>query len=140
MQKPVSLDKVVRTAMLVGHQWMPVSAEDKKIVNRIGASMVNEVGASMVNEVGASVVVIIEAIGASVVVISITMADRVWASVVVISVTMADRLWASVADWGGTMADRIIERNLVKMVVVVFVGYKQSLLATKFVERVQKFQ
>ena len=117
MQKPVSLDKVVRTAMLVGHQWMPVSAEDKKIVNRIGASMVNEVGAS--------VVVIIEAIGAS---------------VVVISVTMADRLWASVADWGGTMADRIIERNLVKMVVVVFVGYKQSLLATKFVERVQKFQ
>ena len=132
MQKPVSLDKVVRTAMLVGHQWMPVSAEDKKIVNRIGASMVNEVGAS--------VVVIIEAIGASVVVISITMADRVWASVVVISVTMADRLWASVADWGGTMADRIIERNLVKMVVVVFVGYKQSLLATKFVERVQKFQ
>ena len=132
MQKPVSLDKVVRTAMLVGHQWMPVSAEDKKIVNRIGASMVNEVGAS--------VVVIIEAIGASVVVISITMADRVWASVVVISVTMADRLWASVADWGGTMADRIIERNLVKMVVVVFVGYKKSLLATKFVERVQKFQ
>ena len=132
MQKPVSLDKVVRTAMLVGHQWMPVSAEDKKIVNRIGASMVNEVGAS--------VVVIIEAIGASVVVISVTMADRVWASVVVISVTMADRLWASVADWGGTMADRIIERNLVKMVVVVFVGYKQSLLATKFVERVQKFQ
>ena len=132
MQKPVSLDKVVRTAMLVGHQWMPVSAEDKKIVNRIGASMVNEVGAS--------VVVIIEAIGASVVVISITMADRVWASVVVISVTMADRLWASVADWGGTMADPIIERNLVKMVVVVFVGYKQSLLATKFVERVQKFQ
>ena len=132
MQKPVSLDKVVRTAMLVGHQWMPVSAEDKKIVNRIGASMVNEVGAS--------VVVIIEAIGASVVVISITMADRVWASVVVISVTMADRLWASVVDWGGTMADRIIERNLVKMVVVVFVGYKQSLLATKFVERVQKFQ
>ena len=118
--------------MLVGHQWMPVSAEDKKIVNRIGASMVNEVGAS--------VVVIIEAIGASVVVISITMADRVWASVVVISVTMADRLWASVADWGGTMADRIIERNLVKMVVVVFVGYKQSLLATKSVERVQKFQ
>ena len=148
MQKPVSLDKVMRTAMLVGHQWMPVSAEDKKIVNRIGASMVNEVGASvvnevgasMVNEVGASVVVIIEAIGASVVVISITMADRVWASVVVISVTMADRLWASVADWGGTMADRIIERNLVKMVVVVFVGYKQSLLATKFVERVQNFQ
>ena len=132
MQKPVSLDKVVRTAMLVGHQWMPVSAEDKKIVNRIGASMVNEVGAS--------VVVIIEAIGASVVVISITMADRVWASVVVISVTMADRLWASVADWEGTMDDRIIERNLVKMVVVVFVGYKQSLLATKFVERVQKFQ
>ena len=118
--------------MLVGHQWMPVSAEDKKIVNRIGASMVNEVGAS--------VVVIIEAIGASVVVISVTMADRVWASVVVISVTMADRLWASVADWGGTMADRIIERNLVKMVAVVFVGYKQSLLATKFVERVQKFQ
>ena len=103
--------------MLVGHQWMPVSAEDKKIVNRIGASMVNEVGAS--------VVVIIEAIGAS---------------VVVISITMADRLWASVADWGGTMVDRIIERNLVKMVVVVFVGYKQSLLATKFVERVQKFQ
>ena len=139
MQKPVSLDKVVRTAMLVGHQWMPVSAEDKKIVNRIGASMVNEVGAS--------VVVIIEAIGASVVVISVTMADRVWASVVVISVTMADRVWASVADWGGTMADRIgksvsiIERNLVKMVfVVIFVGYKQSLLATKFVERVQKFQ
>ena len=44
------------------------------------------------------------------------------------------------------MADRIgksgsiIERNLVKMVVVVFVGYKQSLLATKSVERVQKFQ
>ena len=109
--------------MLVGHQWMPVSAEDKKIVNRIGASMVNEVGAS--------VVVIIEAIGAS---------------VVVISVTMADRVWASVADWGETMADRIgksgsiIERNLVKMVVVVFVGYKQSLLATKSVERVQKFQ
>ena len=109
--------------MLVGHQWMPVSAEDKKIVNRIGASMVNEVGAS--------VVVIIEAIGAS---------------VVVISVTMANRVWASVADWGGTMADRIgksgsiIERNLVKMVVVVFVGYKQSLLATKSVERVQKFQ
>ena len=132
MQKPVSLDKVVRTAMLVGHQWMPVSAEDKKIVNRIGASMVNEVGASLVNEVGASVVVIIEAIGAS---------------VVVISVTMADRVWASVADWGETMADRIgksvsiIERNLVKMVVVVvFVGYKQSLLATKSVERVQKFQ
>ena len=110
--------------MLVGHQWKPVSAEDKKIVNRIGASMVNEVGAS--------VVVIIEAIGAS---------------VVVISVTMADRVWASVADWGGTMADRIgksvliIERNLVKMVVVVvFVGYKQSLLMTKSVERVQKFQ
>ena len=124
MQKPVSLDKVVRTAMLVGHQWMPVSAEDKKIVNRIGASMVNEVGAS--------VVVIIEAIGAS---------------VVVISVTMADRVWASVADWGGTMAGRIgksvsiIKRNLVKMVfVVIFVGYKQSLPATKFVERVQKFQ
>ena len=110
--------------MLVGHQWMPVSAEDKKIVNRIGASMVNEVGASLV--------VIIEAIGAS---------------VVVISVTMADRVWASVADWGGTMADRIgksvsiIKRNLVKMVVVVvFVDYKQSLLATKSVERVQKFQ
>ena len=110
--------------MLVGHQWMPVSAEDKKIVNRIGASMVNEVGAS--------VVVIIEAIGAS---------------VVVISVTMADRVWASVADWGGTMAGRIgksvsiIKRNLVKMVfVVIFVGYKQSLLATKSVERVQKFQ
>ena len=110
--------------MLVGHQWMPVSAEDKKIVNRIGASMVNEVGAS--------VVVIIEAIGAS---------------VVVISVTMADRVWASVADWGGTMPGRIgksvsiIKRNLVKMVfVVIFVGYKQSLLAAKFAERVQKFQ
>ena len=84
---------------------------------------------------------------ASVVVITVTMANRVWASVVVISVTMANRVWASVADWGETMADRIgksvsiIERNLVKMVVVVvFVGYKQSLLATKFVERVQKFQ
>ena len=117
MQKPVSLDKVVRTAMLVGHQWMPVSAEDKKIVNRIGASMVNEVGASLVNEVGASVVVIIAAIGASVVVISVTMADRIGKSV------------------------SIIKRNLVKMVVVVvFVDYKQSLLATKSVERVQKFQ
>ena len=89
--------------MLVGHQWMPVSAEDKKIVNRIGASMVNEVGAS--------VVVIIEAIGAS---------------VVVISVTMADRVWASVADWGGTMAGRIgksvsiIKRNLVKWFLLLF--------------------
>ena len=140
--------------MLVGHQWMPMSAEDKKIVNKIGASMVNEVGASVVviiEAIGASVVVMGVTMAnrewASVVVISVTMADREWASVVVISVTMANRVWALVADGGGTMADRIgksvsiIERNLVKMVFfVIFVGYKQSLLAAKFAERVQKFQ
>ena len=41
-------DKVVGAAMLVGHQWMSVSAEDKKIVNGIGTSMVNEVTTSEV--------------------------------------------------------------------------------------------
>ena len=45
----------------------------------------------MVNDSGASVVVIVEAIEASVVVMNVTMANRVWTSVV---------------DWG-TMAHRI---------------------------------
>ena len=113
--------------MLVGHQWMPVSAEHKKIVNRIGASMVNEVGASVV----------------------VTM-DAIGASVVVMGVTMANRVWASVADWG-TMAHRVgtsvsvITRNLVNVIVIVVVvvvveEYEQSLLSAKSVERLQKIQ
>ena len=57
-------DKVVGAAMLVGHQWMSVSAEDKKIVNGIGASMVNEVTASKVKSVW-----------------SIKMARRLWMAV-----------------------------------------------------------
>ena len=112
--------------MLVGHQWMPVSAEHKKIVNRIGASMVNEVGASLV----------------------VTM-DAIGASVVVMGVTMANRVWASVADWG-TMAHRVgtsvsvIKRNSVNVIVIVVVvvveEYEQSLLSAKSVERLQKIQ
>ena len=109
-----------------------MSAEHKKIVNRIGASMVNEVGASLVNEVGASLVVTMDAIGAS---------------VVFMGVTMANRVWASVADWG-TMAHRVgtsvsvITRNLVNVIVIVVVveEYEQSLLSAKSVERLQKIQ
>ena len=106
---------------------MPVSAEHKKIVNRIGASMVNEVGASLV----------------------VTM-DAIGASVVAMGVTMANRVWASVADWG-TMAHRVgtsvsvIKRNLVNVIVIVVVvvvveEYEQSLLSAKSVERLQKIQ
>ena len=108
-----------------------MSAEHKKIVNRIGASMVNEVGASLV----------------------VTM-DAIGASVVVMGVTMANRVWASVADWG-TMAHRVgtsvsvIKRNLVNVIVIVIVvvvvvvvveKYEQSLLSAKSVERLQKIQ
>ena len=87
----------------------------------------------MVNEVGASVVVTMDAIGAS---------------VVVMGVTMANRVWASVADWG-TMAHRVgtpvsvIKRNLVNVIVIVVVvveEYEQSLLSAKSVERLQKIQ
>ena len=88
----------------------------------------------MVNEVGASLVVTMDAIGAS---------------VVVMGVTMANRVWASVADWG-TMAHRVgtsvsvIKRNLVNVIVIVVVvvvvveEYGQSLLSAKSVERLQK--
>ena len=94
--------------------------------------MVNEVGASLVNEVGASLVVTMDVIGAS---------------VVVMGVTMANRVWASVADWG-TMAHRVgtsvsvITRNLVNVIVIVVVveEYEQSLLSAKSVERLQKIQ
>ena len=89
----------------------------------------------MVNEVGASLVVTMDAIGAS---------------VVVMGVTMANRVWASVADWG-TMAHRVgtsvsvIKRNLVNVIVIVVVvvvveEYEQSLLSAKSVERLQKIQ
>ena len=92
----------------------------------------------MVNEVGASLVVTMDAIGAS---------------VVVMGVTMANRVWASVADWG-TMAHRVgtsvsvIKRNLVNVIVIVIVvvvvvvveKYEQSLLSAKSVERLQKIQ
>ena len=89
----------------------------------------------MVNEVGASVVVTMDAIGAS---------------VVVMGVTMANRVWASVADWG-TMAHRVctsvsvIKRNLVNVIVIIVVvvvveEYEQSLLSAKSVERLQKIQ
>ena len=87
----------------------------------------------MVNEVGASLVVTMDAIGAS---------------VVVMGVTMANRVWASVADWG-TMAHRVgtsvsvITRNLVNVIVIVVVvveEYEQSLLSAKSVERLQKIQ
>ena len=88
----------------------------------------------MVNEVGASLVVTMDAIGAS---------------VVVMGVTMANRVWASVADWG-TMAHRVgtsvsvIKRNLVNVIVIIVVvvvvveEYEQSLLSAKSVERLQK--
>ena len=59
-------DKEVGAAMLVGHQWMPVSAEDKKIVNGIGASMVNEGTTTEVTPV-----------------LSIKMAIRLWSSVAI---------------------------------------------------------
>ena len=89
----------------------------------------------MVNEVGASLVVTMDAIGAS---------------VVAMGVTMANRVWASVADWG-TMAHRVgtsvsvIKRNLVNVIVMVVVvvvveEYEQSLLSAKSVERLQKIQ
>ena len=91
----------------------------------------------MVNEVGASLVVTMDAIGAS---------------VVVMGVTMANRVWASVADWG-TMAHRVgtsvsvIKRNLVNVIVIVIVvvvvvveEYEQYLLSAKSVERLQKIQ
>ena len=89
----------------------------------------------MVNEVGASLVVTMDAIGAS---------------VVAMGVTMANRVWASVADWG-TMAHRVgtsvsvIKRNLVNVIVIVVVvvvveEYEQSLLSAKSVERLQKIQ
>ena len=57
-------DKVVGAAMLVGHQWMSVSAEDKKIVNGIGASMVNEVTPWKVKSV-----------------LSVKMASRLWMAI-----------------------------------------------------------
>ena len=93
----------------------------------------------MVNEVGASLVVTMDPIGAS---------------VVVMGVTMANRVWASVADWG-TMTHRVgtsvsvIKRNLVNVIVIVVVvvvvvvvveEYEQSLLSAKSVERLQKIQ
>ena len=49
-------DKVVGAAMLVGHQWMSVSAEVKKIVNGIGTTEVKSI-------------------------LSIKMAIRIWTSV-----------------------------------------------------------
>ena len=77
-----------------------MSAEDKKIVNGIGASMVNEVGASMVNEVSTTEVT------------------------PVLSIKMASRMWTSVAMFRRNGVNML----LIVFVVVVVVDYEQSLL------------